>query len=62
MTAWIRLITGYQKENERLRLKLGIVWYSSLLWMEDQVEDRDRNESNITLPRNHIKNRVYVRI
>ena len=42
------LASGYLKEKERLRPKLGIFWCSSLLWRQDQVHDRDHNESSIT--------------
>ena len=49
------LASGNQKKKERLRPKLGIVWCSSLMWRQDRVEDRDRNESSITRPRTGIK-------
>ena len=42
------LVSRYQKEKERLRPKPGVACCSSLLWRQDQVKDRDRNESSIT--------------
>ena len=56
------LRSGCQKEKERLKTKLGIFGCSSFLWRQDQVEDRDRNDSGITWPRTSIKNGVCVRI
>ena len=42
-------------EKENLRPNFGIFWCSSLLWRQDQAEDRDHNESSITWPRTSIK-------
>ena len=49
-------------EKERLRPKICIVWCSSLLWRQDQVEDQYHNESNISRPMSVIKNKVCVMI
>ena len=59
-TFWLSLNIRLLEGKGDLGPNLGIIFYSSVLWRQDQVEDQDHNESSTTYPRTGIKMRFVL--